>query len=338
MSDSSWHQALLRRLWRSTTANGHIQLPAVPALLDDYVDLCRRTFEAIGVTLSAEQSQHLRKVLAEQLDLAFQASSRSEIVITYEAPYGTTLNYHVRPQSVALDQVYNTWVGKREPPYFGVAPDARVWALARAAGDPSTCPVLDLGAGTGRNALPLARRGHPVDAVELSAEFAERLRREAIAETLPVRVFQRDLFTSPENLRCDYGLIVLSEVTSDFRHVQQLRQCFELAVNALAPGGCLVFNIFLPVLGYTPDAAARQLGQQVYTTLFTYPELAIALDGLPLVLVSDHSVHDYEQQHLPEGAWPPTAWYAGWVSGLDVFDTTRACSPIEMRWLVYRRL
>ncbi|MFM8524154.1 MAG: class I SAM-dependent methyltransferase [Cyanobacteriota bacterium] len=259
-------------------------------------------------------------------------------MITYEAPYGTTLNYHVRPQSVSLDQAYNTWVGTREPPYFGVAPDARVWALALAVADPSTCPILDLGAGTGRHALPLARRGHPVDAIELSAAFAEQLRRDAVAEDLPVRVLERDLFTTSGDLRSDYGLIVLSEVASDFRHVDQLRQFFELAVTALKPGGCLVFNIFLPVLGYTPAAAARQLGQQLYTTIFTYPELASALDELPLVLVSDHSVHDYEQQHLPEGAWPPTSWYAGWVSGLDVFDTSRNLSPIEMRWLVYRRL
>jgi hypothetical protein len=59
--------------------------------------------------------------------------------------------------------------------------------------------------------------------------------------------------------------------------------------------------------------------------------------GLPLSLVADDSVFDYEKQHLPEGAWPPTSWYAAWVSGQDVFDVPRERSPIEMRWLVYRK-
>jgi hypothetical protein len=48
-------------------------------------------------------------------------------------------------------------------------------------------------------------------------------------------------------------------------------------------------------------------------------------------------VYDYEKAHLPEGAWPPTSWYADWVSGLDVFDLPREECPIEMRWLVYQK-
>jgi hypothetical protein len=41
---------------------------------------------------------------------------------------------------------------------------------------------------------------------------------------------------------------------------------------------------------------------------------------------------------LPKGAWPPTGWFAGWASGLDVFDVPRDESPIELRWLVYRKV
>ena len=66
-------------------------------------------------------------------------------------------------------------------------------------------------------------------------------------------------------------------------------------------------------------------------------ELASAAALLPLELVADDSVYEYEKTHLPEGAWPPTSWYAAWVSGLDVFDVEREASPIEMRWLVYQK-
>ena len=93
-------------------------------------------------------------------------------------------------------------------------------------------------------------------------------------------------------------------------------------------------------VGYGEDQrdtdAARQFGQQVYTAIFTAAEVTTAAAGLPLEFVTDDSAHDYEQQHLPEGAWPPTGWYADWASGLDVFDLPRHESPIELRWLVYR--
>ena len=96
-------------------------------------------------------------------------------------------------------------------------------------------------------------------------------------------------------------------------------------------------NIFLAKDGYEPNAAVRQLGQQVYTSIFTRTELATALSGLPLDLVSDDSVVEYERANLPAGTWPPTRWYERWASGQDVFELERDASPIEMRWLAFRR-
>lgn len=329
--------AVTRRLLRRAVANGQIRLPAVPALLDDYQALCERSFAAIGVTFNAEQQAQFRSVLAGQLAAAYAASPRAEIVIAYESPVGLTVNYTVTPRVASLGEAYDHWVATREPPYFGTTADARVMAIAAEDPSPATCPVLDIGAGTGRNSITLARRGHPVDAVELSRRFATILRDEAARESLPVRVIERDVFTSLDDLRSDYGVVVLSEVVSDFENVAQLRRMLEIAAECLRPGGRLVFNVFLPQVGYTPDVAAREFGLQVYTSIFTYPEVAAAAAGLPLTLVSDDSVHDYERRHLPEDAWPPTTWYADWVSGLDVFDVPRRESPIEMRWLVYRK-
>lgn len=330
-------RAMTRRLLGRAVASGEIRLPAVPGLLDEYQSMCERTFAALGVDFSAEQSGRLREVLQGQLAAAYAASPRSEILITYDSPVGLTVNYHVKAVWNTIGGAYDAWVATRQPPYFGTAPDARVWALAGEALDPAACPVLDVGAGTGRNSLALARRGHPVDAVEMSGQFAAVLRAEAAKESLPVRVLERDVFASHDDLRRDYRLMLLSEVVSDFRATEQLRRMFELSADCLAPGGRLVFNVFLPKDGYEPDAAARELGQQVYTTIFTRAEMANAATGLPLTLVADDPVFDYEKANLPEGAWPPTSWYANWVSGQDVFDVPREASPIEMRWLIYRK-
>jgi precorrin-6B methylase 2 len=334
---SMLREAMARRLHRRAVMTAQITVPAVPSMIDEYVTMCDNVFAAAGVHRTAEQSAQLNTVLAAELAKAYTASSRSNIVISFHAPFGITMNYRVATESVTIGGHYDGWVSTREGPLFGTEPDARVWALAGEAADPGAHPVLDVGAGTGRNALALARRGHPVDAVEMSPKFAEIIRTEAQRESLEVRVMDGDVFETMDGVRSDYQLIVLAEVVPDFRTTGELRGIFELAADCLAPGGRLVFNVFVARRGYTPDDAARQLGQQCNTMIFTQDELTAAASQLPVHLVSDDPAYEYEKAHLPDGAWPPTDWYGGWASGLDVFDLEREESPIELRWLVYQK-
>jgi 2-polyprenyl-3-methyl-5-hydroxy-6-metoxy-1,4-benzoquinol methylase len=335
--ESELRDGLKRRLQARAIVSGSMRFVAVPAMIDEYVEICETTFAAIGSQFNEEQSIKLRSILAEQLDKAFKASPRSEILITYESPIGRMVNYTVKPQWFSLEEAYANWVATREPPYFGVHPDARVMDIAAEAPDPGNYRILDLGAGTGRNSLALARLGYCVDAVEITEKFAEVIRDEAAKESLDIKVIRKDVFASLFELRRDYNLIILSEVVSDFRTTTQLRHIFELADTCLVPGGQLLFNAFIPRADFTPDTAARQMGQQTYSSIFTYPELGLSAAALRLTLVADHSVHDYERAHLPQEAWPPTSWYTNWIQGLDVFELESGKSPIEFRWLLYRK-
>lgn len=329
--------AMTRRLHRRSVIKGEIALPAVPGMLEEYVTTCDETFKAVGVHYSAADLDNLRDVLRRQLAAAYGASTRSDIVISYESPVGVSASYQVNIRWWTVAQAYDNWIATREPPLFGTEPDARVSDLAGEAPDPATFRILDIGAGTGRNSLALARRGHPVDAVEMTGGFADILDAEAAKDGLDVRVIRRNVFDTLDDLRRDYDLILLSEVVTDFRGVEQLRGLFELATRCLAPGGRLLFNIFLDRPGHSIDDAARELGQQCYTSIYTREELRDAESGMPLELVADDSVYDYEKSHLPADKWPPTSWYANWIRGLDVFDIRPEQSPIELRWLVYRR-
>jgi SAM-dependent methyltransferase len=331
------YEAMVRRLHRRAMAEGLITVPAVPGLIDEYVLLCSNICASLGVPYTPDQSLQLKTVLQAELAKAFKASHRSDIVISFHLPFGTGLNYQVKSVWRTIEADYDHWVDIRPAPLFGSEPDARVLALACEAADPTTHRVLDIGAGTGRNALALARRGHPVDAVEMTPKFADIIRSAAESESLGVRVIQSDVFTAMEDVHDEYQLIVLAEVAPDFRTTQELRGMFELAADCLAPGGRLVLNTFLARPGYIPDNAARELGQQCNTMIFTRDEVTTAVAGLPLELVADDSACEYEKSHLPEGAWPPTNWFEGWASGLDVFDVEPEGSPIELRWLVYQK-
>lgn len=306
-------------------------------MLDRYTEKCARIFAELGRAFSDPELARFRSALADQLTAAYSFSQRSSIEVSYTAHVAGGLIYEVSNRCWTLEDAYHDWIATREPPLFGTEPDARVWALATAAPDPGDFRILDIGGGTGRNALALARRGHPVDVVELTEKFAESIRADADIESLDVQVVQCDVFDAGERLRSDYSLILLSEVVPEFRTVDRLHQLFELAARSLISGGVLVFNIFLANENYEPDSAARQFAQQVYSGFFTRSELSTAAAGLPLELVADDCVYEYEQANLPDGAWPPTNWYIGWISGSDIFGLPHGECPIDMRWLVYRK-
>lgn len=327
---------LTQRVESKIVTNGSITFPAVPALSEQFTDRLFRVFAEVGRRFTVDEAAELRAIFRRLLDEAFADSQRSTVTVSYSSTIAGPLSYQISNHRMTIEEAYDQWVATREPPLFGVEPDARVSALAGELGQDAR--VLDIGGGTGRNALALARRGYAVDVVELTEKFADMIRRAAAQESLGIRVIQRNLFEADDELRRDYALILLSEVVPEFRTSGELRGLFELAARSLAPGGRLVFNIFLARDSYTPDDAARQFAQQAYSSFFTPGELSSAAADLPLALASDECVLDYEKANLPPGAWPPTGWYAEWVAGSDVFALPPANSPIDMRWLVYRKV
>ena len=235
---------------------------------------------------------------------------------------------------------YDEWVQKRPAPLFGKQPDAKVMSIARSLGNPSGIRVLDVGAGTGRNTLPLARGGFQVDAIEPAPALAEILEDEVAREGLGVRVFRGDALSDDIDLPpAHYQLVVVSGViASHIRDTAQCRALFDRAARALAPSGLLVFNAFLAREGYTPDAVARELSQVFWCSLFTREELAGAMDGLPFEHVSDEPAVELERGAVPTEEWPPTPWFEDWSQGRDLFDLPPGSAPMELRWLVCRRL
>jgi SAM-dependent methyltransferase len=297
-------------------------------------------FASYGRVFSDVEIENLRSILDGKLKEGFAASPYSHVLVRYSAekPPKIGISYWVSTEISTIEDQYADWVKTRTPPLFGTHPDTKVMDLARTLGNPADAPVLDIGAGTGRNTLPLARAGHPADAVELSPDLGQILKNDAAKEGLSVTLYQGDFLGEGLELPKErYRLVILCEVVSHFRSREELRRLFERTREILAPGGLLAFSVFLPVSGYQPDKLARELSEVFWCSLFTREDMKESSDGLGFALLSEESVFEYEKKNLPEKDWPPTGWFEEWARGLDLFRLPVGKAPIDMRWLVYRK-
>ena len=332
--------SILPKAGRLTETVGEIRFPCVPGLLEHYVKSLLTIWETLGRPFSQAETNRLREILKEKLDAAFEESQYSRIIIKYNTmpPPHPGLDYTVSVGVVDIQSTYKSWVDNRPGPLFGAMPDAKVMRLAAELGAPAEVPVLDVGAGTGRNTLPLSRAGFPTDAVELTPALCEILRKEVQKAGLPIKVFEGDILDAKVELPKHYKLVVLAEVVaSHFRDLMQVRQLMRRAADLLVPGGVLLYSAFVASDGWKPDDVSRQYSQLCWCPIFTRSELDdLALD-FPFEKLSDESVHDYEKQHLKPEQWPPTVWFVKWSLGSDVFALEPGRAPMELRWLAYRR-
>jgi SAM-dependent methyltransferase len=106
------------------------------------------------------------------------------------------------------------------------------WVARWAERIPARGRVLDLACGTGRHAVYLAARGHPVTAVDIDLTLSEPLR-----HALGVEWRQADLEAMPWPFPDE---IFETVVVTNYLH----RPLFEPLLAAIAPGGLLVYETF----------------------------------------------------------------------------------------------
>lgn len=334
--------ALAAKLKTLIGCQGEFNFPCVPSILEEYLQLILGLLNILGQKPTPEHIDSLRQLLEKGLSEGFRLSPHARLIVSFlpaesakGIASGITINTKVIVESMA--DKYQTWPQIRQEPLFGSYPDAKVMNVSSLLGDPANAPILDVGAGTGRNSLPLARLGYPVDAIELTPIFAQKLSAQATAENLPVKVLQGDILDPLLRLRAaNYKLAIASEVLSHFRHADQVRLFLAKISDYLQSGGLLLFSTFIAINNYQPDNFVREMSEISWSSLFTPDDLKAAMDGLPLEIISDESVVEYEQNHLSKEAWPPTTWYLNWATGRDLFPMQQN-PPIQLRWILMKR-
>lgn len=116
--------------------------------------------------------------------------------------------------------------------------------------------VLELGCGTGRVLIPLARAGHAVLGLDSSAPMISLCREKLMGEPEPVR--ERARLMIADMRRFDVGRSFRLAIVAfrSFQHllaVEDQRACLECTRRHLLDGGLLVLNLFNPDLGRLTD-------------------------------------------------------------------------------------
>lgn len=112
--------------------------------------------------------------------------------------------------------------------------------------------ALDLGAGSGFQALPLAAAGYTVTAVDLSEVLLAELRRDADAGELLIRTIVGDLrtFTAHVPFPAPEIIVCFGDTLPHLSSLQEIEGVIHDAAKALAPGGYLL-------LGFRDYSVAR---------------------------------------------------------------------------------
>ena len=148
-------------------------------------------------------------------------------------------------------ETYGEQVADLYDDWYGDVSDvaATLEAVAALAGDG---PVLELGVGTGRLAVPLAERGLEVHGIDASPAMLERLAAKAAAAGVVVHASRGDFADVAAEVAGGFGVVLVAFNTlfnlpdADAQH-----RCFATVARRLRPDGRLVVEAFVP----EPEAA-----------------------------------------------------------------------------------
>jgi SAM-dependent methyltransferase len=136
--------------------------------------------------------------------------------------------------------------------------------------------ALELGIGTGRIALPLARRGVPVHGIELSRAMVARLRSKPGGDEIGVTI--GDFATTSVDGAFSVAYLVFNTIMNLTTQAAQVA-CFRNVARHLEPGGSFVVEVVVPALQRLPPGETIR-AFHVTETRWGFDEIDVATQGL----------------------------------------------------------
>ena len=150
------------------------------------------------------------------------------------------------PENYFDERIARTYEEKWPELFEPAVVDSTVNFLSHLAG---TGPVLELGIGTGRIALPLRRRGLRVHGIELSPAMVAELRKKPGADDIGVTI--GDFATTTVDGTFSLAYLVRNTIMNLTTQDEQVA-CFRNVAAHLDPGGCFVIEVMVPELQRLP--------------------------------------------------------------------------------------
>ena len=183
--------------------------------------------------------------------------------------------------------------------------------------------ALELGIGTGRVALPLARRGVPVCGIDMSKAMVARLHAKPGGAEIPVAI--GDFATTRVDGTFSLAYLVFNTISNLTTQEAQVA-CFRNVATHLEPGGCFVIEVGVPGLRRLPPGETLR-AFHLSETRWGIDEYDVATQGL----TSHHfEIVDgrLERVSIPfRYAWPSEFDLMAQLAGLSLRE----------RWAGWRR-
>ena len=183
--------------------------------------------------------------------------------------------------------------------------------------------ALELGIGTGRIALPLARRGIRVHGIDLSEAMVAKLRAKPGADQVDLTV--GDFATTTIDGRFSVAYLVFNTIMNLTTQDEQVA-CFQNVAAHLRPGGCFVIEVGVPDLQRLPP------GETVRA--FTVSESRLGFDEYDIASQGMISHHYWITDGKVEMFSPPFRYV--WPAELDLMARLAGMSLRE-RWSSWKR-
>jgi len=183
--------------------------------------------------------------------------------------------------------------------------------------------ALELGVGTGRIALPLARRGVRVHGIDLSEAMVAKLQAKPGGDRIEVTI--GDFATARVDGSFAVAYLVVNTIMNLTTQEEQVA-CFRNVADHLEPGGCFVIEVMVPRLRRLPPGERYQ-PFDVSPTHVGFDEYDVALQGLV-------SHHYWIEEGEVEVSSPPFRYV--WPSELDLMAQL-AGMTLRERWSDWTR-
>ena len=330
---------------------GEWALLCVPSLVPTYVERVLRLAQALGHPFKPEELPQLKELFRTKAQAGYEKSPYSRLLVRYGSatPPEKGLLWQLNIVVVSpLDQAQQ-FVSARPPEEFEAFPDAMVMDVATSLAETGTekggaqrsLSILDIGGGTGRNALALKSFGHKVTVLDSNGVMLDALYRRLAQLPTPngVKVIEGsvldDRILLPKN---NFDYVILTGVLPYFSSLEELQQVFERVAIALKSGGQVLLDAFVASDGYEPTQLAQEMGRISDAMMFTPSMLDAAIAGTALTLVADADAWTYEMDHLSPKAKEARQWLESWALAQRIFALpVGQRPPISLRWLRYQK-